>query len=113
MIAHAVVAAAHGEGEGTDRAAAQWLTRSGFAPLPNVGITMLYFAARDPAVSEPAWWRCRTRDVPATGANVVDELRAHGTSIPKQIPPEFLARGRDLAADTVRGITCPPPRTRR
>jgi hypothetical protein len=109
VAAHAVVAATHGEGHETDRIAAEWLVQSGFAPLPNAGITMLYFAARDPTQTRPAEWRCRTRLTLETGVEAVEGLRARNATVPREIPTELLARGKQLAVETSPGSTCRHP----
>jgi hypothetical protein len=104
-----VVAAVHGEGHDADRTAAEWLAQSGFAPLPNVGMTMLYFAARDQARESVAQWRCRTRLVLETGVETVESLEARGVSLPKHIPTDLLARGSELAAETAPSANCVHP----
>jgi hypothetical protein len=110
IVAHAVVAATRGEGHETDRIAAEWLAQSGFAPLPNVGMTMLYFAARDPAETRPLAWRCRARVTLETGVEAVEALRARGAALPTEIPENLLARGKELAIETAPADTCTHPR---
>jgi len=109
VVAHAVVAATRGEGHETDRVAGEWLAQSGFAPLPNVGMTMLYFAARDPTETRPSSWRCSTRRTLETGVEAVEALRVRGVVLPKEIPVDLLARGKQLAAETAPGESCAHP----
>lgn len=106
VVAHAVVAGVGGDGREADRIAAEWIAQSGFAPLPNVGISMLYFAARNPTQTRPAEWRCQTRSMLETSVEAVEGLRARNVSLPKEIPAELLARGRQIAADTAPGDAC-------
>jgi hypothetical protein len=110
VVAHAVVAASRGEGHETDRIAAEWLARSGFAPLPNVGMTMLYFAAREPTETRAASWRCSTRRTLETGVEAVEALRTRGVTLPKELPVDLLARGKQLALETAPGEGCSHPR---
>lgn len=110
IVAHAVVAATQGEGHESDRIAAEWLAQSGFAPLPNVGMTMLYFAARDPAETRPAAWRCRARVTLETGVEAVEALRARSVALPKEIPDDLLARGKQLAIETAPSGRCTHPK---
>lgn len=109
VVAHAVVAASRGEGHETDRLAAEWLARSGFAPLPNVGMTMLYFAAREPTETRASVWRCSTRRTLETGVEAVEALRTRGEALPKEIPVDLLSRGRQLALETAPGDGCMHP----
>lgn len=110
IVAHAVVAATQSEGHESDRIAAEWLAQSGFAPLPNVGMTMLYFAARDPAETRPAAWRCRARVTLETGVEAVEALRARSVALPKEIPDDLLARGKQLAIETAPSGRCTHPK---